>query len=331
MRLYAKDERIGAPIQRKTFLTPEQRKSDPVKDLRIKLIKDIVKKSLIELAISLAFTGLACFFVATPAGMATLAICAIAVFAINLLFRAGAAYCHYRQKNLAFDDTEEGKLKRVLFGCGKAICRFVTPWTFGSLVDANTRDVVTHEAGHALAAHMLIKEPRVKISIVPFTGGSTTFRLGFLTKIGELFGKAHSRAIIAAAGPALSVVTATVGYGFGLAYRKTYPEFSRELRATAISSIFNQASYAISALSASVKNKGHDFLQLWARGIHPVAAAVSMIVLPIIIRIGFFIYDRISLGKAKKIAAKEHLQERYHYMLKLPTRLTPRQQALLRA
>lgn len=292
VRILSINEQIKG-IEYKSQDYPLKKRRDSCKEFKIQLAKDIAKRALIELGVGLAFAAVACLFVATPAGMATLLICAVATVAINILLRTGSAYCMYRLFLLKYKESENAEIKRTYFLNLLNFLRYLVPGVFSTLVDANTRDLIVHEGGHALAAHILIKNPRTKITIVPTQGGQTSYRIGALTKIGEFFGRNKSKLIIAAAGPAAAVVTATFTLGVSLSIRKSNPELSRYLKVIAVDSIAQQAFYALSALWVSATNKGHDFLQLMAGGIHPAVAVIAIVALPIIVRIGFFIYDKV--------------------------------------
>lgn len=283
---------------------PIQEKRDHWKEFKNQLIKEIAKRTIIELAVSLAFTAAACLFVATPAGMATLLISAIAAVVINILLRCAAACCMYRISQLKHSDSENAQNKIANFYSILNLIRYFIPGVFSTMVDANTREVIFHEGGHALAAHLLIKNPRTRITLKPGEGGQTVYRLGPLTKIGEFFGRNKSKLIIAAAGPAVSVVTATIAIGVSLGIRKSNPEMSRYFKVMAADSIAQHAFYALSALWVPATQRGHDFLQLMVGGVHPVAAVIAIVAVPIIVRIGFYIYDKIKESMAEKAKAK---------------------------
>lgn len=285
----------NGPINGEHLVVKEQ--IEACKQYKNMLIKEVAKKSLIELAISLAFSGIACFFVATPMGMATLLICAVTAAALNAIFRSVGACCKYRIFQLKNDPSEEAQKEKAYYQKILKFFQYIAPLTFSGLVDTNTRDLLIHEGGHALAANILIKNPNTHITVYPLKGGQTSYRMGALSKIGEFFGRAKSKLIIAAAGPALAVVTATIGFGTSLAISKSNPELSRYMKVAAITSIANHVLYALSALWTSVTQKGHDFIQLWAGGIHPIVSAISIIALPIIVGIGFFIHDKIKENK----------------------------------
>lgn len=304
VKILSINEQING-IEYKSRRYPIKDKRDHCKALRNQLIKEVAKRTLIELTISLAFTAAACIFVATPVGMATLLICAVAAVALNIILRSASAYCMYRITQLQYSDSVNAQIKKANFYTVLNFLRYLTPGIFSSMVDAHTRDLIFHEGGHALAANLLIKNPNSRITIKPLEGGQTAYRLGPLTKLGEFFGRNNSKLIIAAAGPAVSVVTATIGLGASLAIRKSNPEMSRYLKVIAADSIAQQAFYALSALWAPATQKGHDFLQLMAGGIHPIAAVVSIVALPIIVRVGFFIFDKVKEHLAEKAKARQ--------------------------
>lgn len=273
---------------------------DSNRALKIALIKTIVKKTLIELAVSLAIAGVTCFFIATPIGMATVFIAAIATVALNIIFRSIGALAEYKIQQLQKknDPRDQSTLKNYKFV--KRITNYLAPITFAVGLDMHTRDVVLHESGHALAANLLIKNPKTKISVQPLNGGQTTWRLGSLTKLGEFFGRTNAKLIVAAAGPALSVCTSIASICASIGLRKSQPELSRYLRIAAIVSIAQHAFYALSALWASPINNGHDFLRLWAGGVHPIVSVISIVAIPILVGAGFFIYEQVKKRREQK-------------------------------
>lgn len=274
--------------------------------IRNKIIKEIAKKTFIELAVAFAFTAVACLFVATPAGMATLAICAVSAIGINILLRSLAGYCKYRLLQLQVDPSKKGIEKQKRFEKVLNFLQYLAPLNFSCVIDTNTRDLLIHEGGHALAAQALIKEPNPRISIKPLAGGVTSYRVGALSRLGEFVGRENSKLLIAAAGPALSVGLATASLGFSLALRKSHPELSRYLLMMSAVSIAQHALYALSALWSSKAQLGHDFVRLMGGGLHPVASVATIVALPIIVRVGFFAYDKIKEHLAKKDALKQH-------------------------
>ena len=55
-----------------------------------------------------------------------------------------------------------------------------------------------------------------------------------------------------------------------------------------------------------------------AGGVHPLVSAVSIVALPILVRIGFYIYDKIKEKRMAKIQAKEQLHLNKNYSIKIP-------------
>lgn len=316
VRIHTFSEQInGISLSQKNFI---QQKT-PSKELRKELILEVVRRSLVELAVSLALTGIALFFVATPIGMAVLLTCTIVAIAINVLLRSGAAYFKYRLFQLQYDNSIDGLKKRETFQLAYNILQYLIPGTFSAIVDSNTREKVVHQGGHFLFAKLLFNNSQAKTTIKPLESASTSYHANALTKVGEAFGKTNSKLIVAAAGPALSVISAAVTLGTSLALRKTHPELSRYLKVIAVDSIFMNASYALSALWTAATKKSHDFLQLMTGGIHPIVSIISIIALPLIVRIGFFIHDKIKERLAEKAALQNpHLHK--NYMIKLPSR-----------
>ena len=301
-------------LKSRYYKTQPKLKQTPAQEFKTKLIKEIVKKSLIELAVSLAFTVATCFFVATPIGMATLFICAIAAIAINILLRSIGAFSLYNLFLLKHNNSTSAQEKKQLYN-NLYIYQFFAPLTFSLLVDSQTRSLLVHEGGHALATKILVKNPRPHITINPGEGGVTSYRLGALTKIGEFFGRANAKLIIAGAGTALSITTATLGLATSFALRKTNPELSRYLNIMAIDSVAEHVFYALSALWTATTQKGHDFIQLMAGGVHPVVSVVAIVALPLIVRIGFLIYDRVKESAEQKEAQRLRFANLKTYLL----------------
>ncbi|KIC73860.1 hypothetical protein DB42_BP00410 [Neochlamydia sp. EPS4] len=292
---------------RKQIQSPIQRNYNPCQALKTALIKEIVKKSLLELAIALSFTGLACLFVATPLGMATLLLSTIASLAITTLLRLARAYCIFRVFQLKHSTSRKAVEKKTQFTSWVGFINALIPTAFRQLVDANTREVIVHEGGHALAAKILIKNPLVNVSITPFNGGQTTYYVRSLTTIGQYIGRANSELLIVAAGPALAVLAATAGYSASLALSKSHPELSRYLKTATLSTISQHFLYALSALWTTTSIQKHDFVNLMAAGLSPIVAAISIVALPILIRVGFYIYHRNKGSQKEKTNEKEKI------------------------
>lgn len=255
------------------------------------ILREIIRKiaiaSLKELALALAFAALTCLFVATLAEVSVLISAAITLVAINTLIRAYGAFCSYRISVSRNKETFAYKF----FYTSTRICQYATPYTF-SILDQTTRDVMVHEMGHAVAATTLFQNANPRIQITPFSGGVTHYFGNRLTKIGAFFGHRDSGLIVAAAGPAFAVATSTVHLVVAHRIRNSRPTVSRYLQATAIRSVYSHVRYALSALSIKSYMPGHDFVVLRAGGIHPLAAVVAMIGLPLIVQLGLILYKK---------------------------------------
>ena len=230
------------------------------------LILAIAKATLKELAVALAFAGVASFFVATTVQAGILFTTAITVVAINILIRTCGAFFHAQSWRIP-----------------ATICNYLAPYTF-STIDQRTRDVLIHEAGHALAAKALFVDAAPRITISAVGTGSTSFVAADLTHLGKYFGKRDSELIVAAAGPALAVITSSAHLAVAHLIRKKYPTLSRYLQVTAIVSVWEHVKYAFSALSVHRYFGSHDFVALKLGGIHPITAIIGMVALPLLVQ-----------------------------------------------
>lgn len=257
---------------------------------RNQLIKEVAFASLKELAVSLAFAGVACCFVPTPLSVAMLLTSSIAIVLFNTCIRAASAGLAYRLFLLNDNHSVEAMNEKHTLSTIIKFTNFLCPMSF-SILDLATRDTLTHEAGHALAALALYKNPRPSITIEPFVGGVTKFFPSQLNELGAKLGSKASEVIVAGAGPGLSLIFSIAGLVLGHSLRKKHPEINRYLVAMAITSIANHVIYALSAFWVSAANGGHDFLRLWANGIHPAVGIVCMVALPILVKSGMFLTE----------------------------------------
>lgn len=262
-----------------------------------KIVQNVAMSSLKEFAIAMAFAAITCTFVATPAGASVLVITALAVVAFNTLVRTvggGCTYALHRMDN-------KNAFKHKFCKGTQTVCNYLAPISF-TVLDSTTRDVVIHEAGHAAAAALLYKGAKPQITIMPHQGGMTSFWVNGLTKIGRIFGEKGSRLLIAGAGPAAALLADSIQIGVAHVVRKSHPTLSRYLKITAIFSLIAHTMYAFSAFTAT-KIVGHDFAVLWAGGIHPMVSIVSIVGLPIIVKLGLCAYDHIQAKRAARAVA----------------------------
>lgn len=262
-----------------------------------KIVQNVAMSSLKEFAIAMAFAAITCTFVATPAGASVLVITALAVVAFNTLARTLGGGCTYALHHI----DNKNSFRYRFCKSTETVCNYLAPISF-SILDSTTRDVVIHEAGHAAAASLLYKGAKPQITVMPLQGGMTSYWVNGLTKIGRFFGEKGSRLIVAGAGPAAAVLADTIQIGVAHVVKKSHPTLSRYLKITAIFSLIGHTLYAFSAFTAT-KIVGHDFAVLWAGGIHPMVSIVTMVGLPIIVKLGLCAYDHIRAKRAAKAAA----------------------------
>lgn len=234
------------------------------------LHSQVAVSNLKELVVSLALAGATIPFVATGIGQIALLATAITTAGFNALVRT----CE-------LDIDSNSNLPKT----AKTGMRYARAATF-SILDGTTRDVLTHEMGHALAAKALFIGANPKVTIFPLTGGVTHWApWKGLTSLGQYFGASQSRLIVSAAGAGFALL---FSLGFLIAAHGTTtsnPETSTYLFTSAIMSIAGHFTYAISALAGS-GSSGHDFIALAKGGIHPLVAAAFIVAVPLALQLG---------------------------------------------
>jgi hypothetical protein len=253
-----------------------------------KLVKNVAIESLQEFAVSLALTGITCFFVATPGGIAILLATTVTIVAINALIRSGAAYCAYRYEQLDQLHSEDAEQEKEAYRFVIKAAEYLCPLSF-SILDSTTRDVLIHEGGHALAATLLFKGANPSITINPLEGGVTRYYQRGLTSLGEMLGTQKADFIISAAGTAASLGYSLLNIILADRLAESHPQLSKYLLVMGITSILNSIIYAASALFTAFP--GHDFAALWRGGLHPVASIAMMVLLPLIVKGILFAID----------------------------------------
>lgn len=262
-------------------LLPRVEKSQ---DIRNQLIKEVALATLKEIAISFAITGICCLFVATPAGVAFLLATTAAMVGFNFFIRLLGGYTAYK---LIHAEDEKQKLN---YGATLTFLSYICPLTY-SMVDVYSRNVLVHEAGHALAAMACYKNANPRVVILPPDGGYTEYQAGPLTRFGEKIGSKASNVLVSGAGAGLALICSASQIFASHKLQKSHPALSKYLFFTALFSIFQHITYALTALVTSPEHVSHDFVALWLGGIHPIAAVMFMIVVPIIIKIILYMID----------------------------------------
>lgn len=280
MSIAAQQISLYSPFDSPNFIRAQPLSKNDMAAVKKQLIKQVAIASLVDFSISMAFTGATCAFVASPIGIATLIGATVTLVGLNILFRTISAHCLYlclkTQGSHPFN--EYGwKLSRKIY----QITQFLAPTSF-SLVTSYAAVPLIHEGSHALAAKALFKNANSKINIRPFSHATTTFQTSELTKLGSHFGKPMSKLIVAGAGTAGVVATASLGIGIAHLFRKKSPELSLSLLCASISSIATHTFYALSALWK--KAASHDFVFLRAGGFHPLLAVISIVAIPLAVK-----------------------------------------------
>lgn len=265
-------------------------------DMRHELVTAVAYATLKEFVVSMAFTAISLFFVASAASGALLITGAFLIVIFNAAVRGIAAKAKYEAfllKDLPAGDSVRLDAEKFAARMETAVDH-ICPITFAT-IDSNTRDLVTHEAGHALATYAVYKNPMPSITIQatqPFSaGGVTRFYPGQLTGFGEKIGRTNASSLVAAAGPAMSLTFSCVNLVVAHKIKDSHPRLSLYFLAAAITSIAQHVLYALSALWMTGGDLGHDFIRLWAGGVHPIISAITLIAIPLLVKGALLLYD----------------------------------------
>ncbi|HSX38729.1 MAG TPA: hypothetical protein VLE95_07885 [Chlamydiales bacterium] len=143
-----------------------------------------------------------------------------------------------------------------------------------------------HEGGHAWAANAVFKNAKPKITLFPYGATRTEYATAELTDFGSKLGKHRSLTLVAVSGPATTLLVSTIAMIAGMAVRAKFQELSCYLIAYGRMDFFQHAVYAANAMLAHPKDDKHDFVVLSASGVHPLAAAIVLIALPLFLEFG---------------------------------------------
>lgn len=226
--------------------------------------------SLVELGTSLGIGTVSLCFTTTPFAV-PLIFGAIAVQTIsNTIFR------YYRSL-----DTASGQPGRTT-----SICNYMCPTIFSYLTIVHLQTLI-HELGHALAARAVFKNAAPSITLHPFQGGATAFSIQHLSSLGKMLGKSGALCFVAAMGPVCALVVSATAITIGYLAEHKFPELSSYLIAVGNGDFFAHAFYAFTALDASCAKASHDFHCLAGHGLHPLAATVAILAIPMILSMAF--------------------------------------------
>lgn len=226
----------------------------------VRVVSEVARKTLAELAITLAIGAICLPFVATYAGVAFMALSAAIQFPFNFKMRIVAKI------NPDFPSL----IPQALF-------EITTMHRFMTLI---------HEAGHAIAMRALISGAKTQIVLNDFAGGSTTLfpsRPYQATPLGAMIGLKRIQPCISAAGPALSLAVSTIAFASSFALEPHYPELSRTCYYSSMFDFSIHAFYALSATWEDPVKSSHDFTVLAQHGISPIACTVAICAIPILI------------------------------------------------
>jgi hypothetical protein len=255
------------------------------------LLYDVAISTIKEAVLSVAMVTVTGCFVASYA-IPCLISSAITLIAINALVRLVGAMARY-----ALHQLEQNNSNHTLVMAGLQVidmtCQGICPLTFAYFENVTTANLI-HEAGHASAIRSVYQKANPMIEIFPWDGGSTSYRAGALTNFGKWIGANNSEVLITAAGPAFAIITATIQIIFSHRIQKDNPEASKALLASAVVNIASHVKYAVSALWKTSFSPAHDFQVLWKiANIHPLAAAATMVALPIFAKMVLVGIDRL--------------------------------------
>ena len=227
-------------------------------------IKAIAMRALTELAIAFAFTAVCIPFVASWAISIQITTISLAMALVNSAILELTQRILHNNRNLL----------------SHAICS-------ASFYQCSAGHAMTlvHETGHFCAAKLLFKgNPQMRI--IPFVGGWTKWSARYFTSMGLQMGYRNSIFLITFAGTGLALLAASITLVVGLALRHAHPHASSYLIAIGVYPFVNHTAYALSALWTAPSELGHDFVRLRGFGIPPIAAASTILAIPIIIFLG---------------------------------------------
>lgn len=243
-------------------------------------VRDVVQTVAIrcfqELGLSVASGALISFFVAPP-GIVLMMSAAAVQLIVSAFFQSVGAFLSYKR-------SQQGP-NLIHFERGVSVCEWLTGINFAILTGYNTQNFI-HESGHALASLLIYKRPQPLIEIYPFVGGLTQFYKTGLSNFGKSIGSAASTFLVVASGPGLTLLISSALLAIGIGLKEKYPELSKYLISWSVLDFFCHAQYAYSALRAEPWNLAHDFVHLSIFGLDPIAAAIGIVAIPVLISIG---------------------------------------------
>jgi len=237
------------------------------------LVKDVAKRCLIELAVSLAIGTTAAFFTTTSVHQ-------MVIFAaISVQTVSNAAL---RLADALASKMPECKETQWIRSASRYLCT-----TMFSYLTAFNAQILIHESGHAIAATWLFQDANPEITFTPCLGGITRFSTTHLSYWGEKIGKSNAILVATLMGPACSLLVSAVAIAVGYASQGKFPELGYYLIGVGKGDFVAHSAYAMAALSSSPSSQAHDYVRLRTFGIHPIASTIVLIAIPTLIARAF--------------------------------------------
>jgi len=235
------------------------------------IIRDVAKRCLVELGVSLAIGAVSFFFTASLLHGALL----FAAIAVQTICNAALRYA----RALAEREPQSEESRKIA-----AACAYLCPTTFAYLTAVNAQSLI-HESGHAAAASLLFKEANPQITLTPCLGGLTRYSATHLSALGQKVGRSKTLLLVTLMGPVSTLFVSAVAMAVGLAIGGKFPELGTYLEGVGRGNFYAHAFYAVTALLSSPPSSAHDFVRLGSYGIHPLAAAIAILAVPILIHL----------------------------------------------
>ncbi len=243
------------------------------------LVSRVALKCLKELGAALLLGAAVACFVPSPAGISFMISALFVQMSVSLFFHSLGAFASYQ---ISKQTKPSGPYLRVL-----SLCEWATGTNFAIFSGLNTQTLV-HEAGHALAATAVYKNPRPQIILQPFFGGLTQFYKTGYTSFGKKIGSVAATCLVVASGPALTLLVSSALLLIGLSMKEKYPQFGKYLICWSLLDFYNHAHYAYSATWANPSDLTHDFVHLSVFGLKPMTATIGIAAIPLMMMAGSY-------------------------------------------
>lgn len=266
---------------------------------RNKLCKEVALAALKELIFSCACAAVTAFFVAGPLAIALLFVASVITVIVNAGFRAAPRYYQYqifkdgyKTRNRTQEDEEQLANYKMKLASATYIANWFCPGALATTEYLKGTGTLIHETGHYLAVKALYEKGNPTMSVVPFGDGVTKYKISPLSGLGKCIGASGADNIVAGAGAGVVVLLSAIAIGVAHKYKKKNVYLSRSLLVGAITAIAHHVFYALSALGEVITKKtGHDFIRLWAGGVHPIISVIAIIAIPLIVKGSMMLYD----------------------------------------